>query len=70
MSCGGDFFKALHISWPELVEVSAPKIRTYSLTMYLKNYATIGWLKKGIFAFLDASWSNPKSQDECLIYQP
>lgn len=51
MSCGGDFFKALHISWPELVEVSAPKIRTYSLTMYLKNYATIGWLKKGILHF-------------------
>lgn len=43
MSCGVDFFKGLHISWPELVEVSAPKIRTYSLIMYLKNYATIGW---------------------------
>lgn len=35
-----------------------------------ENYATNGWFKKGIFAFLDASWSNPKSQDECLIYQP
>lgn len=43
MSCGVDFFKGLHISWPELVEVSALKIRTYSLIIYLKNYATIGW---------------------------
>ena len=49
MSCGGDFFKALHISRPELVEVSASKIRTYSLTMYLKNYATIGLFKKKAF---------------------
>lgn len=38
--------------------------------MYLKIMPQMAWFKKGIFAFLDASWSNPKSQDECLIYQP
>lgn len=48
MSCGGDFFKALHISWSE---VSAPKIRTYSLTMYLKIMLQMVDLKKAFLHF-------------------